>query len=100
MRLPLATKPSPTSVAGERSAVGGGSRLLGEIQLPLYLRGDGGDIGDHYKRGCERGAVGASNLAYLPQYDRFIGIWDEKWELLEMLSKQLYYSIFDSTVCA
>jgi hypothetical protein len=37
------------------------------------------------KRGWERGAVGASNLAYLSQYDMFMGIWDEKWELLEML---------------
>jgi hypothetical protein len=37
------------------------------------------------KRGWERGAIGASNLAYLPQYDMFMGIGDEKWELLEML---------------
>jgi hypothetical protein len=38
--------------------VGGGSWLLGEIQLPLYLRGVEGDIGDHHKK-------------------------NEKWELLE-----------------
>jgi hypothetical protein len=37
------------------------------------------------KRGWERGAVEASNLAYLPQYDRFMGIGNEKGELLEML---------------
>jgi hypothetical protein len=37
------------------------------------------------KRGWERGAIGASNLAYLPQYDRFMGIGDGKGELLEML---------------
>jgi hypothetical protein len=37
------------------------------------------------KRRRERGAVGISNLAYLRQYDRFIGIGDEKGELLEML---------------
>jgi hypothetical protein len=49
------------------------------------LRGDEGDIGDHHKKGWERGAVGASNLAYLPQYDRFMGIGDGKGELLEML---------------
>jgi hypothetical protein len=30
------------------------------------------------KRGWKRRAVGASNLTYLPQYDRFIGIRDEK----------------------
>lgn len=24
--------------------------LLGNMQLPLYLRGDGGDIGDHRKK--------------------------------------------------
>jgi hypothetical protein len=35
--------------------------------------------------GWERGTVGVSNLAYLPQYDRFMGIGDEKEELLEML---------------
>jgi hypothetical protein len=53
---------------------------LGEIQLPLYLRGDERDIGDHYKKkgGQERGAIGVSNLAYLPQYNRFIGTGDEK----------------------
>jgi hypothetical protein len=37
------------------------------------------------KRRWERGAVGASNLAYLPKYNRFMGIWNEKGELLEML---------------
>jgi hypothetical protein len=37
------------------------------------------------KRGWERGAVGASNLAYLPQYDRFMGIGDGKGELLDIL---------------
>jgi hypothetical protein len=58
---------------------------LEEIQLLLYLRGDGEDICDHHKKGWERGAVGASNLAYLPQYDRFTGIGDGKGELLEML---------------
>jgi hypothetical protein len=31
-------------------AVGGESLLLGEIQLPLYLRGHMGDIGDHRKK--------------------------------------------------
>jgi hypothetical protein len=31
-------------------AVGGRSRLLGEIQLSLYLREDGGDIGDYHKK--------------------------------------------------
>jgi hypothetical protein len=37
------------------------------------------------KKGWERRAVGALILAYLPQYDKFIGIGDEKRELLEML---------------
>jgi hypothetical protein len=27
---------------------------LGEIQLPLYLRGDERDIGDHYKKKGDR----------------------------------------------
>jgi hypothetical protein len=40
-----------------------GSRLLREIQLPLYLKGDRGDIG--LKRGCERKVIGALNLTYL-----------------------------------
>jgi hypothetical protein len=31
------------------------------------------------------GAVGASNLTYLPQYDRFMEIGDGKGKLLEML---------------
>jgi hypothetical protein len=26
------------------------------------------------KRGCEGGAIGASNLTYLSQYDKFMGI--------------------------
>jgi hypothetical protein len=30
------------------------------------------------KRGWERGAVGALNLTYLPQYNRFMRIGDEK----------------------
>jgi hypothetical protein len=29
--------------------VGVGPMVLGEIQLPLYLRGDEGNIGDHKK---------------------------------------------------
>jgi hypothetical protein len=37
------------------------------------------------KRGWEMGAVGALILAHLPQYDKFMGIGDEKGELLEML---------------
>jgi hypothetical protein len=37
------------------------------------------------KRGWEREAIEASNLTYLPQYDRFIEIEDEKRELSEML---------------
>jgi hypothetical protein len=47
-------------------AVGGEPRLLGEIQLPLYLRGDGGILVITIKMRWERRAVGASNLAYLP----------------------------------
>lgn len=31
-------------------AVGGRSWLLGEIQLSLYLRKDGRDIGDHHEK--------------------------------------------------
>jgi hypothetical protein len=38
------------------------------------------------KRGWERGTVGALNLAYFLQYDRFMGTGDEKGELLEILS--------------
>jgi hypothetical protein len=45
------------------------------------------------KRGWERGVVGASNLAYLPQYDRFMGIGDEKGELLEMLLRKHWLRI-------
>jgi hypothetical protein len=38
-------------VSQEREVVvGGESRLLEEIQLSLYLRGDEGDIGDHHKK--------------------------------------------------
>jgi hypothetical protein len=48
------------------------------------LRGDVRDIGDHHKKERKRGVVGTSNLVYLPQHDRFIGIGDEKGELLEM----------------
>jgi len=33
----------------------------------------------------KRGAAGASNLTYLPQYDRFMGMGNGKGELLEML---------------
>jgi hypothetical protein len=54
-------------VSQEREVtVGGGSWLLREIQLPLYLRGDEGDIGDHHKKRWKKKAVEASNLAYLP----------------------------------
>jgi hypothetical protein len=34
--------------------VGGGPQLLGEIQLPIYLRGYGKDIGDHHKKGMKK----------------------------------------------
>jgi hypothetical protein len=37
------------------------------------------------KRGWERKAIGASNLTYLPQYNRFMGIGNEKGEQLELL---------------
>jgi hypothetical protein len=40
------------------------------------------------KKEWERRAVGASNLAYLLKYDRFIRTGDEKGELLEMLRLQ------------
>ena len=33
----------------------------------------------------KRGAAGASNLTYLPQYDRFMGMGNDKGQLLEML---------------
>jgi hypothetical protein len=39
---------------------------LGEIQLSLYLRGDGGDMVITIKREWEMEAIGSSNLAYLP----------------------------------
>jgi len=55
------------------------------MQLPLYLRGDGGDIGDHKKRESYWGAAGAMKLPHLAQYDRFIGMRDGIGELLEML---------------
>jgi hypothetical protein len=38
-------------------AVRGGSRLWEEIQLPLYLRGNGKDIGDHRKKGDRKGEL-------------------------------------------
>jgi hypothetical protein len=37
------------------------------------------------RRGAYWGAVGAVKLVHLPQYDRFMGIRDEKGELLKML---------------
>jgi hypothetical protein len=58
---------------------------LGEIQLPLYLRRDMGDIGDHRKKVMGKGSCWSIKLAYLPQYNRFMGIGNEKEELLEML---------------
>jgi hypothetical protein len=53
--------------------VGGEPRLLGEIQLPLYLRGDGGILVITIKRRWKRGAVGASNLTYL---SNMTGLWE------------------------
>jgi hypothetical protein len=52
MCLPPATKPSPTSVAGESCKW---VTAIGEIQLSLYLRGDRGDIGDHHKKRMGKG---------------------------------------------
>jgi hypothetical protein len=58
---------------------------LGGIQFPLYLRGDGRDIGDHHKKGMGKGSCWSIKFDLSPQYDRFMGIGDEKGELLEML---------------
>jgi hypothetical protein len=37
------------------------------------------------KKGRKREAIETSNLAYLPQYDKFMGIEDKKEERLKML---------------
>jgi hypothetical protein len=51
------------------------------------------------KRGWERGVIGASNLAYLPQYDRFIGIEDGKEELCgDALSTEKPSEVFDPPI--
>jgi hypothetical protein len=50
MHLLPATKPSLTSIAGERSDSWRWVPAIRGDTIPPYLRGDGGDIGDHRKK--------------------------------------------------
>ena len=69
----------------EEVAVIVGPTVLGEIQLPLYLREEEEFIANHQKRGPYWGAAGATNQPHLPQYGSFMWMRDEIGELLEML---------------
>jgi hypothetical protein len=67
-----------------------GHSLLEKMQLPLHLRGDEQDIGDHLKKGAI--TVENEKVSYLLQYDIFMGMRDGIWGLLEMLLLHLALS--------
>jgi hypothetical protein len=62
---------------------------LGEIQLLLYSREEGEYFGDHHKKGSILGSCWNSEISPSPPYDRFMGMRDEKGELLEMFLSSL-----------
>jgi hypothetical protein len=70
-------------------AVGVDSSYWGRSNF-FFIRGKKGSIlVITIKRGAYWGAVGTVKLVHLPPYDRFMGMRDEKGELLEMLLSSL-----------
>ena len=49
------------------------SVILGELYLPLSLRGDEENTGSHKKKERYRGIIGARKKYSCPQYDSFMG---------------------------